>query len=99
MAHRKHPPRRDKNQQVIVDALRAVGAFVFDAALVGGGFPDLIVAYRGVVHLVEVKNPENSYGRKGLSKNQLRFDAAWQGAPVNVVWTVEEALKVIGATE
>lgn len=88
--------RVDKNQNKIVKAFHQVGASVFDTSKVGGGFPDLVVAFQGETHLIEVKNPENSYGRKGLNKRQQEFSDSWRGAPVHIVRTVDDALKVIG---
>lgn len=89
---------RDRNQQAIVDTLRAVGAFVYDAAHVGGGFPDLVCSFRERVYLLEVKST-NWYGKKGLNESQKRFSTALEGLPVSVVTTPDEALKAIGATE
>ena len=45
--------KRDANETAIVDALRRVGAFVMRASIEGG--PDLLVLWRGTVHLVECK--------------------------------------------
>lgn len=88
----------DANQSAIVRALRAVGATVVDLSAVGGGLGDLLVGYHQRTHLLEVKNPATSYGRKGFSQSQTKFNAAWRGAPPVVVYTVEEALQAIGAT-
>lgn len=87
---------RDLNQQPIVDALRAVGAHVYDASHIGGGFPDLIVSRAEAVYLLEVKNPDNWYGKRGMNKNQQRFSELWQGIPIYVVRSVDDALKAIG---
>jgi hypothetical protein len=89
---------RDRNQQPIVDTLRAVGAFVYDAAHIGGGFPDLLVCFRGSVYLLEVKS-DNWYGRRGLTARQERFRQALEGFPVSVVHSADDALFVIGALE
>lgn len=83
--------RRDSTHREIVDTLEAVGASVFDAADVGLGFPDLVVGYRGVTYLLEVKGP-----RGKLRPSQVSFCATWKGAPVIVVRTPAEALAAIG---
>jgi len=90
---------RDRNQQQIVDALRAVGAFVYDAAHIGGGFPDLIVGFRGMVYLMEIKNPKSWYGKLGMSESQKKFRDAWHDAPISLVENANDALFVIGAIE
>lgn len=90
---------RDLNQQPIVDTLRAVGAYVYDASHIGGGFPDLICSFREAVYLLEVKNPDNWYGKRGLRPSQEKFNEAWRGIPIQVVRSVDEALRAIGATD
>jgi len=46
----------DKNQGEIIQALRKVGALVIVVSAFAVGF-DLIVIFRGVIHLAEVKQP------------------------------------------
>lgn len=91
--------RRDANSKAILDAWRGIGASVVDMAAVGGGFPDAVVGYRGRTWLAEIKNP--AHRRKSGSTNpttgakQAEFRAAWRGAPVLIVETVEEALRAV----
>jgi hypothetical protein len=88
--------RQDANQSDIVEALRKVGASVYDASPMGNGFPDLIIGFRKKNYLLEVKNPASGYGRSKLAGQQAAFHATWQGCAA-VVRTAEEALQVIGA--
>jgi len=83
--------RVDANQRAIVLALRRVGASVESLAAVGGGVPDLLVAFRGVVYLMEIKTAKGK-----VRASQLAWQADWQ-APVYVVRSADEALRVIGA--
>ncbi len=92
MASPRWQKKPDANQQDIVDALRQVGARVYDASRVGEGFPDLIVGYRQCLFLLEVKT---STGK--LNRVQKKFHAEWNGY-IHIVRSPEEALKVIGAT-
>jgi hypothetical protein len=91
--------RIDANQPEIVDALRRVGAVVQSLAELGRGCPDLLVAFRGDNYLMEVKD-----GSKPPSARQLTADeAAWHGrwkraGQVEIVESVNDALRVIGAT-
>ena len=57
--------RVDENQKAIVKALEQVGAFVW----IIGRPVDLLVGFRGMTILMEVKNPKTSYGKK-LNVNQ-----------------------------
>lgn len=98
--------QRDANESVIIDRLRAVGATV--QQLNEKGTPDLLVGFRGVNHLLEVKNPESKFsirggirskGRGTLRATQVQWFAAWKGAPVVEVINSDEALVAIGAVQ
>lgn len=86
-----HAARTDKNQAVIVAALREVGCGVVDTSRIGRGFPDLIVIRDGHgVFLIEVKSEKGK-----LNPRQERWHAEWKGQ-VSVVHSVEEAFRVVG---
>lgn len=86
----------DRNQGEIVRALRSVGASVAITSAVGGGFPDLVVGYRGRNFLIEIKDGEKVPSARRLTGAQERFVGAWRGE-----WskadTADEALEAIGA--
>lgn len=86
--------RRDSTHHEVVEALESVGASVFDCADMGGGFPDLVVGYRGRTYLMEVKGPKGK-----LSPSQVAFSAGWRGDKVLMVRTRAEALRAIGLEE
>lgn len=67
----------DSNQQMIVRALRHVGASVYITSNVGAGFPDLVVGWRGMNFLIEVKTRSGTH-----TKDQLQFIKDWQGQVV-----------------
>jgi len=75
---------------MIVDALRNVGASVVSLAPMGRGVPDLLVGFRGVNYLLEVKREKGK-----LTADQTAFIATYNGR-VYVVRTVDEAYSVIG---
>lgn len=83
--------RRDSTHRAIKAALVSVGATVCDTADLGGGFPDLVVGYKGRTYLLEVKGP-----RGRLEASQDAFRLRWRGGPLNVVRTRGEALDVLG---
>ena len=57
--------------------------------LSGKGRPDLLVGYRGVNFLLEVKGPKGA-----LNEAQERYHAEWKGQ-IAVVRTPEEALEAV----
>ena len=76
--------RVDANQAAIVADLRKLGMTVVDLHEVGKGVPDLLVGWKGVCLLVEVK----SGPKARLTQEQLDFIATSQ-APVLVAWKTE----------
>ncbi len=81
----------DKNQGEIVAALRAVGATVSSLHQIGDGIPDLLVGFRCVNYLLEVKTSAGT-----LTKDQVKWHDKWRGQKA-VVRTPHEALLLIGA--
>ena len=85
--------RVDTNHREIVDGLRRVGATVASTAALGKDRPDVLVGFRGRNYWLEIKNPAR--GRRDAEQHD-DWHAAWNGQ-VAVVWTLWEALTVIGA--
>jgi len=79
--------KRDANENAIVVALQAAGAYVF--RLSGKGVPDLLVAYKGRWEPLEVKSPQ---GRTTLAQQAVMH----AGITIHRVVTVEDAFRVIG---
>lgn len=90
------PKRVDANQKEIVAALRKVGATVQTLHEVGKGCPDLLVAFRGVNYLLEVKDGKKTPSKQRLNEDEQEWHAKW-GGPVHVVRSVDEAIRVLGA--
>ena len=95
----RHRARVDANHAEVVKALRAVGALVHDTSRVGGGFPDLVVKYRGVVRLLEVKDGRRPPSARQMTPQEAAWHSLWGGpeALVRVVNDAEDALRAIGA--
>lgn len=83
--------KKDLNHNFIVEILQKGGANVKDMSKVAGGMPDLLVWYMEEWHLIEIKNPKTTYGRKGLSKLQKKFAEEWNGGAVFIMKTEEDA--------
>lgn len=92
----RRAPMLDRNQPEIVAALRKAGAQVFSLAGAADGIPDLLVAYRGLTFLMEVKDGLKSPSKRQLTDDQISFHAGWKGGPLFIVNSIGEALDVIG---
>lgn len=86
--------RVDANQLEIVKALMAIGCTVADTSRSGEGFPDLVVGYRGVNFLLEVKDGDKSPSRRALTPAQVSFHEKWRGS-LSIVMTVDEAIQAV----
>lgn len=83
----------DKNHPEIVRKLRMIGASVQSTASVGGGFPDIVVGWRGLNYLFEIKD-----GKNKTQANQDEFHAAWRGS-IHVVYSFDEILKILNINQ
>jgi hypothetical protein len=94
--------KTDGSHKAIVQALRQVGCKVSDTSRYGGGFPDLVVRYRGGcgeracqccpewrIFLMEIKEPKGK-----LTPDQEQFIADWPETVI--VRSVQEALAAVG---
>lgn len=83
--------KRDANHDEVVRTLQAVGVEVLDLSAVGHGCPDLLVSWRGVNVLVEVKNAQ---GRNRMEATQAMFHNRWRG-PLIIARSGMEALELL----
>jgi hypothetical protein len=84
----RYAARVDANQEQIVSALRANGAYVWII-----GLPvDLLVGYKNHTWLMEIKTNE----KKKLTKLQTEFFANWTGGTLCRIDSPEAALRAIG---
>ena len=79
--------KRDAIHSAVVDAFKDMGLSVYDAAHAGHDFPDLVIGWAGLTHLVELKT-----GNAPLTPGQKSFAAAWRGSPVVILRSVTEAV-------
>jgi hypothetical protein len=84
----RYAARVDANQDQIVIALRAAGAYVWII-----GLPvDLLVGYKGHTFLVEIKTD----AKKRLTTLQRDFFENWGGSTLARVDSPDAALRMIG---
>jgi hypothetical protein len=88
--------KKDLNHDALVAVFKELGCSVMECHSVGiPGFPDLVVGCLFRTHLVEVKNPETSYGRKGLNAKQEKFNDSWRGGKVQIVRSSEDVIGLV----
>ncbi len=83
----RYAARVDANQEQIVSALRATGAYVWII-----GLPvDLLVGYKNHTFLVEIKTDN----KKKFTKLQTEFFENWSGGTLARIDNPEAALRMI----
>jgi hypothetical protein len=86
----------DANHEAVVEMLRSCGATVQSLAATGKGCPDLLVGYRGQTFLMEIKDGKKPPSEKRMTIDQVNWHMRWNGGSLSVVYSPENALKVIG---
>ena len=88
---RYYSAKADENQPEIVKELRRLGAYVLHIHRIKNCC-DLVVLYRGIVVMVEVKMPG-----KGLTEGEDKFQAEWakNGGKYAVIRSKAEANELI----
>lgn len=66
--------RIDSNHTEIVKHFRYCGATVKSLAAIGKGMPDLLVSWRNITWLVEIKTTKGK-----LTEDQMAFQRGWAG--------------------
>ena len=85
----------DLNQMEIVATLRKIGATVQSLASVGNGCPDLLVGFRGINYLMEVKDGDKAPSAQKLTPDQVKWHIEWRGE-VHIVRSIYDAFEVLG---
>ena len=71
--------RVDANQKKIVEQLRKIGASVTVTSMIGEGFPDVVVGFRGKNFLIEIKDESKSPSQRKLTPDEQRWHLRWRG--------------------
>ncbi len=86
--------RVDSNQAEIVETLRAMGASVAPTHTLGSGFPDLVVGWRGINLLLEIKDGEKAPSKRQLTPDEQRWHDDWRGQIV-VIQSARDAIALL----
>ena len=87
--------RRDANEDQVVSALEACGAYV--KKINGSGEFDLLVCYRGHTLLLEVKDGRRPPSAQALTPAEEKFHREWPGDNLHIVNSVDAALALLKA--
>lgn len=70
----------DANQKEIMGKLRMIpGVTVATTHTIGKGFPDIVIGYKGLNYLVEIKDGSKPPSQRKLTKDEVSFHSNWTG--------------------
>lgn len=90
--------RIDANQPEIVAAFRRLGCTVAITSNVRDGFPDIVVGFRGINLLVEIKDGSKIPSARKLTPDEQKFHDNWKGGAV-IVESVDDVVALINGLE
>lgn len=87
--------RTDRNHAEIINALRKIpNISVFSTHEVGKGFPDIVIGYKGVNYLIEIKDGNKPPSARKLTDAELQFHSNWKGQ-IKIVNNFDELLNIL----
>jgi hypothetical protein len=86
--------RVDGNHAEVVQALKQIGASVLDIHDIGHGAPDLVVGFRAVNLLLEVKDGRKPPSARKLTPDEKIFFDGWRG-PIYIVYSPVDAVTLV----
>jgi len=86
--------RIDSNQPEIVKTFQDLGCTVQHLHTIGNGCPDILVGYRSMNFLVEIKDGRKIPSQRNLTIDEKRWHLTWRGQ-VCIIKSVDEAINFI----
>ena len=87
--------RTDRNHAEIINALRKIpNLSVFSTHEVGKGFPDIVIGYKGINYLIEIKDGNKPPSARKLTDAELKFHQDWKGQ-IKIVNNLDEVLNLL----
>jgi hypothetical protein len=87
--------RTDRNHSEIINALRKIpNLSVFSTHEVGKGFPDIVIGYKGINYLIEIKDGNKPPSARKLTDSEVKFHQDWRGQ-IKIVNNLDEVLNLL----
>ena len=85
----------DANQNEVVKKIRSIpNVSVAITSALGNGFPDLVIGYKGLNYLIELKDGNKTPSQRKLTPDEEKFREQWNGN-YHVCNSYQEIIKVI----
>jgi len=87
MSQKQYANKRDSNEKEIIKHIEDFGATVIQLDKF-----DLAVGYKGVTHLMEVKNPDQDWS---ITPSQRKIMNNWKGSPLHIITSGDMAINLL----
>ena len=77
-------------------AARQLGASVAITSSLGNGFPDAVIGFKGVNHLVEIKDGDKPPSQRKLTDDEQKWHDGWKGK-VCVVENIDDIIDLLNS--
>jgi hypothetical protein len=85
----------DANHKDLMTKLRLIpGISVASTHTIGKGFPDIVIGYKGLNYLVEIKDGTKPPSQRKLTQDEVSFHSNWNGQ-VQICNNFYEVLKML----
>lgn len=85
----------DSNQNKVVGMLRKIpGVSVAITSQLGNGFVDIVVGYKGINYMIELKDGDKVASKRKLTVDEIEFSDKWKGQ-YNVCKDFDEVFNLI----
>jgi hypothetical protein len=84
----------DDNQEQLVKQMRCIPGLKVKHTHTVKGFVDVVIGYRGINYLLEIKDPGKPPSKRKLTDDEQKFHNEWTGQ-VAVVETIDDVIKLI----
>ena len=72
--------KTDSNHKELMDMIRKIpNTSVFSTHTLGKGFPDIVIGYKGMNYLVEIKDGNKPKSAQKLTVDEIKFHEHWKG--------------------
>lgn len=85
--------RTDGNHKQLMEFARKIGFSVTSTAMVGNGFPDIVLGIYGLNFLPEIKDPSKPPSARKLTYMEQKWHEEWLGSS-DVIMTEEDLIKL-----
>lgn len=87
--------KTDANHKKLIDMLRKIpNISVFSTHTIGKGFPDIVIGYKGLNYLIEIKDGNKPPSARKLTEDEVKFHSQWKGQ-INVVENFGDLIKIL----